>query len=495
MPALRAIVARVPASGLYHRHFYYGGVFSLARLAWGTSVNRRIQQEVSESGTARGVFAALIADHPEMLLHLPVDEIGEIFPMRLPWWRTWLQHPTEDDYWRRLEVVHRFAELRLPVYHVGGWHDDFVTVPLENFSAARRAHPDAPPDSQRLLMGMWPHAVNQRPDHGGIDYGPDAVIPLWERELRWLDRWVRGTGEPVAAEPPVRLFLMGANTWRAYQEWPPETTRPRELYLRSGGVLSFEEPGPEPPDSYRYDPLEPTAQPWDFGEPDLPVLEPWPLDPDPGPDRVLYRSAPLDTALTVIGDVWLRLLCRLERPRYGLVRVGGLGGSRHRTRAAPHVRVRAPGAIPDELLTPRTARTGRRRPLRDQPRGHRARASGGRAALLLHPEQLRAVVLAQSQHGRRQLPRPGSPDRGADGLPRPGTGLGDRASGRGGAVASLGKHLRGDSGAQCGQVMMEITSLRMPARTSGRPKESRSGAEWRRRAPGRPVLRPSRWRT
>ena len=312
--ALRAIVARVPASGLYHRHFYYGGVFSLARLAWGTSVNRRIQQEVSESGTARGVFAALIAEHPEMLLHLPVDEIGEIFPMRLPWWRTWLQHPTEDDYWRRLEVVHRFADLRLPVYHVGGWHDDFVTVPLDNFSAARRTHPDAPPDSQRLLMGMWPHAVNQRPDHGGIDYGPEAIIPLWERELRWLDRWVRGTGEPATAEPPVRLFLMGANTWRAYQEWPPETTRPRELYLRSGGVLSFEEPGPEPPDSYRYDPLEPTAQPWDFGEPDLPVLEPWPLDPDPGPDRVLYRSAPLDTALTVIGEVWLRLHAASSAP-------------------------------------------------------------------------------------------------------------------------------------------------------------------------------------
>ena len=43
--------------------------------------------------------------------------------------------------------------------------------------------------------------------------------------------------------------------------------------------------------------FEPTAQPWDFGEPDLPVLEPWPLDPDPGPDRLLYRSAPLDKPL------------------------------------------------------------------------------------------------------------------------------------------------------------------------------------------------------
>ena len=306
-PALRAIVARVPATGLYHRHFYYGGIFSLARLAWGTSVNRRIVQEFGESGTPRGVFDALIAEQPDVLLHLPVVEIGEIFPMRLPWWRTWLQHPCEDEYWQRWEVRHRFEELRVPVYHIGGWHDDFVTVPLDNFTGARRAHPGAPVDSQRLLMGMWPHALNERRDHGGIDYGPEAVIPLWEHELRWLDRWVRGEADSVVGEPPVRLFLMGANTWRAYQEWPPETTHPRELFLRAGGALSFEKPGMEAPDTYCYDPLHPTAQPWDFGEPDLPALQPWPLDPDPGPDRVLYRSEPLEKPLTVIGEVWLRL--------------------------------------------------------------------------------------------------------------------------------------------------------------------------------------------
>jgi putative CocE/NonD family hydrolase len=305
-PGLRAIVARVPASGLYHRHFYYGGVFSLARLAWGTSVNRRILQEANESGMLRAVFDVLIAERPEVLLHLPVAEIGDIFPMPLPWWRTWLRHATEDDYWRRLEVLHRFADLRIPVYHVGGWHDDFVTVPLANFNAARRANPAAPPDFHRLLMGMWPHALNERREHGGLDYGPEAVIPLWERELAWLDRWVRDAVPTGPPEPPVRLFLMGANVWRSYREWPPETTRPRELFLRAGGMLSFERPGPEPPATFHYDPRQPTAQPWDFGEPDLPALAPWPLDPSPGPARLLYRSAPLLTPLTVIGEVWLR---------------------------------------------------------------------------------------------------------------------------------------------------------------------------------------------
>jgi putative CocE/NonD family hydrolase len=306
-PALRAIVARVPATGLFHRHFYYGGVFSMARLAWGTSVNRRILQQSSESGTPRAVFEALVVEDPRILLHLPVAEIGEIFPMSLPWWRTWLEHATEDEYWRRWEVIHHFEELRVPVYHIGGWHDDFVTAPLENFTRARRAHPGAPGDAQRLLMGMWPHALNERRDHGGIDYGPDAVIPLWEHELRWLDGWVRGTRTGEPSEPPVRLFVMGANTWRVFHQWPPETTRLSQLYLRAGGVLAFEAPAEEPPDTYQYDPLHPTAQPWDFGEPDLPVLPPWPLDPAPQGGRLLYVAEPLARSLTVMGDVRLCL--------------------------------------------------------------------------------------------------------------------------------------------------------------------------------------------
>jgi hypothetical protein len=313
-PALRALVARVPATGLYHRHFYYGGVFSLARLLWGTAVNRHVQQESTLGGRPRLVAEALLATRPDMLLHLPVAEIGDRFPMRLPWWRTLVEHATQDEYWQRWEIMHHLDRLRIPVYHVGGWHDDFAQVPPANFTALRRAHPATPPGSQRLLMGMWPHFLNERTDHGGIDYGPEAVIPLWDRELRWLDRWVWGQGDGLGDEPPVRLFLMGSNIWRGYREWPPETTEARELYLRAGGALAFEAPGSEAPDTYRYDPVRPTPQPWDFGEPDLPVLAPWPLDPSRRRDRLLYASAPLREPMTVIGDVKLRLFAASSAP-------------------------------------------------------------------------------------------------------------------------------------------------------------------------------------
>jgi putative CocE/NonD family hydrolase len=301
-PALKALVTRVPATGLYHRHFYYGGVFSLARLAWGTGVNRRVQQETPAWGASpRSVFEVLLAEDPEILLHLPVAEIGDRFPMRVPWWRTWVAHQTEDEYWRAREVIHRIDQVRVPVYHVGGWHDDFVSVPLANFTAA------GPAAGHRLLMGMWPHALNERTDHGGVDYGPDAVIDLWGREKGWLDHWLLGRPDPLAAEPPVRLFVMGADAWRAYARWPPETTEERALYLRADQRLSFTPPAAEPPDGYRYDPAHPTPPPWDFGEPDLPAVPGWALDPGPRADRALYASEPLPAPLTVVGSVVLRL--------------------------------------------------------------------------------------------------------------------------------------------------------------------------------------------
>ncbi len=46
-------------------------------------------------------------------------------------------------------------------------------------------------------------------------------------------------------EPPVRLWLMGANEWRTEHEWPLARTRWTRLFLRSSGRLA---PEPEPAD-------------------------------------------------------------------------------------------------------------------------------------------------------------------------------------------------------------------------------------------------------
>ncbi|MBW1697585.1 MAG: CocE/NonD family hydrolase [Deltaproteobacteria bacterium] len=310
-PALKALVARVPATGLYHHHFYMGGIFSLARLVWGTLVGRRVQQVSLKDGRPVFTFEKLIREDPDCLLHLPVVEIGERFALPIPWWRTWLQHETEDQYWYKMEIIRHFNRIRIPVYHVGGWHDDFCSVSIENFLTAR-GFPAA--SEQRLLMGMWPHQLNMRADYGGIDYGSEAVIDLFAREKRFLDPYMLDTAHGPMDEPPVRIFIMGINKWRNYDSWPPKSVEKKPLYLHPGGVLDWRVPGLEKAASYVYDPAEHTPQPWDYGEPDLPVVPGHGLDASDRSDRLLYATLPLDKPLGLVGPISLTLYAATDAP-------------------------------------------------------------------------------------------------------------------------------------------------------------------------------------
>ena len=312
--AIKALVSRVPASGLFHHHFYFGGIFHLGRLAWGTLVNRRTQQiSPGQGGKPLPLFEKLTREDPDIFLHLPVEEIGERFSMPIPWWRTWLQHETEDAYWRAMEVRHQFDRITVPIYHVSGWHDDFCSVALENHAAAgRRSSPLTRND--RLLMGMWPHQVNMRREHGGIDYGEEAIIDLWGGEKEWLDQWLLGKPVGNRKDPPVRLFVMGENRWRHESTWPPAAVKSTPLYLRQKRDLSFDPPGQERADTYVYDPAAPTPQPWDFGEPEMPEVPGWSLDDSERGDRLIFRSGSLEKPLTLIGPVILRLFAATDVP-------------------------------------------------------------------------------------------------------------------------------------------------------------------------------------
>jgi putative CocE/NonD family hydrolase len=118
-----------------------------------------------------------------------------------------------------------------------------------------------------MVMGPWPHGVNRSTTLGDLDFGPEAVIDLDGLSIRWFDRWLKGIDNGIDEEAPLRLFLMGANRWREAREWPLPNTLNTPFYLHSGGNandlegdgrLDLEAPGAEPPDSYRYDPGDPT---------------------------------------------------------------------------------------------------------------------------------------------------------------------------------------------------------------------------------------------
>ena len=122
---------------------------------------------------------------------------------------------------------------------------------------------------QKVLIGPWIHSLGERGTQsrtGDVDFGAASLIDLRREELRWFDYWLRGVDDGIMSEPPVKVFVMGANAWRTAADWPIPGTRFVPHYFHSGGhastlwgdgALDRRAPAAEPPDRYVYDPADP----------------------------------------------------------------------------------------------------------------------------------------------------------------------------------------------------------------------------------------------
>ncbi len=224
-------------------------------------------------------------------------------------------------------VAGAYDELDLPAYHMGGWYDIFLGGTLNNFVELRRRG-RAP---QKLIIGPWSHQ-GQGEVNGTVHFGFAASaafinlqIDLHSLELRWFDRYLKGMQNGIDREPPVQIFVMGANRWRAENEWPLARAVPTEYYLhsqghagtlRGDGALSTEPPGDEPADGYAYDPLDPTPT---VGGALLihPIIPAGPRDQRPverRDDVLVFTSASLAEPLEVTGPVSVTLFATTDGP-------------------------------------------------------------------------------------------------------------------------------------------------------------------------------------
>ena len=113
---------------------------------------------------------------------------------------------------------------------------------------------------------MLPYSIPTSKGTGDIDFGPEASIEWHAIQLRWFDHFLKGVSNGVVEEAPVRLFVMGDNSWRDENEWPLARIRYTDFFLHSrghanslagDGALSFNASGDEQPDRYAYDPNDP----------------------------------------------------------------------------------------------------------------------------------------------------------------------------------------------------------------------------------------------
>jgi len=298
-PHLKAIFPVVSGDDDYRDRFYStGGAMKLGqRLLWMSENLRR---------------PWFHPDPGKFLLHLPlrsadVAATGQTLAM----YQEALAHPAYDSFWKSISTRELLDKIRVPVFSVGGWFDNFVESDLDAYAALRKSS-----GVDRILIGPWPHNMSSKFD--GVDFGPDARVALGGIQMQWFDQFLKNKDTALLSQPPVRIFVMGVNRWQDAREWPPPAQL-RHFYLASrghantlagDGALDPREPRPQssrrPPDQFEFDPRNPV--PTAGGAICCnPKVFPWgPLDQrsvEQRRDVLVYTTAPLKKDLAVIGPV------------------------------------------------------------------------------------------------------------------------------------------------------------------------------------------------
>lgn len=233
-----------------------------------------------------------------------------------------LAHAGDASHFAAYSISQSHARVQVPALIVGGWYDIFTNGVIQSFAALRAAGSTPAARQSKLLIGPWSH-VNHTNTVGEVDFGFRAQLALMNLQLdmtaltqRWFDYWLKGTQNGITDEPPVRLFVMGANAWCDEPAWPLARAQATPFYLHTGGALSPEPPGDEPADAYTYDPADPT--PTLGGNLLMHILYgPGPRDQRPIEQRadvLSYTTAPLTRDTMVIGPLVMQLWAASDAP-------------------------------------------------------------------------------------------------------------------------------------------------------------------------------------
>ncbi|HLX56473.1 MAG TPA: CocE/NonD family hydrolase [Ktedonobacteraceae bacterium] len=237
-PELKAMVPQVTSADFNHFRFQGGSLNLETSLGWSTMMT-------DQAATGMRLSSLFLSGQRNRRLeraygHLPLGDADRLVVHRSSQpFQEHIQHGPEDDYWKPMDVSARLGEVNAPAYFMAGWYDIFLDWQLQDYQALRKAG-----KQPYLLIGPWTHT-------SFVNAG--MII---RESLAWLDTHVKGQREKLH-EMPVQLFVMGANTWRYFADWPPPVRRER-WYLQADGGLALTLPLASQPDRYRYDPADPT---------------------------------------------------------------------------------------------------------------------------------------------------------------------------------------------------------------------------------------------
>ncbi len=204
------MASAVTPSDAYEGMTYQGGAHIFHGRRWASvmtieEIRRRVAQGAASPAGAESIEVEAV------LAHLPVGD-QSLLDEYASFYRGWLDHPTADGYWPPISPNAAYNQVDVPVLHVSGWYDIFLSAAFENYRGMRERGGSARArDNQRIVIGLWSHS-NFSGSFPEREFGQAAssdALDLTGLQLRWFDRWLKNEPNDVEQEAPVLLFIMG----------------------------------------------------------------------------------------------------------------------------------------------------------------------------------------------------------------------------------------------------------------------------------------------
>ncbi|MCC6148557.1 MAG: CocE/NonD family hydrolase [Anaerolineaceae bacterium] len=240
-PHLKAIMP-VDLIDDFFRENYPGGIFSNYYLPFTSTIpmvsaisdaERMLPKEELLRQMAACLKRPEIAEEPYLYRMLET-----VPPRHFPQLVDFALNDKDGPFWAERSQKGKNKDITIPMYAVT-WCYEFG----RSVQAAINAFSDSSCKAPRKLMFLGHASKRQFPFHQAN-----------KEVLRWYDYWLKDIDNGIMEEPPVRLYVMGEERYRAEESWPVKGCNFEKLYLTQGG-LSFKGPQGEPDRLYHEPPI------------------------------------------------------------------------------------------------------------------------------------------------------------------------------------------------------------------------------------------------
>lgn len=215
----------------------------------------------------------------------------------VPFWQRWMREAVDNEsFWEAVDHTHRLGTRTPPNHFISGWYDFTIDQLLRDYETLVLAG-----HQPHLTIGPWVHVA------------PDLQAESVRETLGWMTAHLLGDRSQLR-ENPVRLYVTGLEAWCDFEAYPPGTPDVQIWHLHPEEVLSQRPVATTPPDTYLYDPADPTPN---LGGAIFAFIGAGPVDNAPleaRKDVLTYTSEPLFNAVTLIGNVRVTLYARASLP-------------------------------------------------------------------------------------------------------------------------------------------------------------------------------------